>query len=555
MAAGSLRIGTTAPVSVSLTETGSGTVTTLYSDSACTTPVAQPVAVSSVQTIYVPSAGTYTLSVKYGMTEIADSRNGTTRQIGFDSGETISLQYNPARDADPSGAFAPLGFPRTPGAFTTLMNTLTEGVESPGLVVLGDSTGYTSGKTRWPDLLAQWFAQKFPTYGVQTVVWGGTSYGAPTVNRAAPNGARYINGTGANCSAVHPGYGVKMSVGGVLDVRIKVALDSWSNGVISNLLYRSQLSTGVRCFSFGYKPGNLTFSLSPDGTSGASVSGQTTTGPTGLVDGVPVWFRMTINPNNGSAGADFTCYQSTDYNQATNTGTWTQVGTVVTKAYTAGSIYEGTNGVWDHEIIAQQNSVNALAGKVYAVQLIDVTTGLSLIPSTPDAFLGGSGTTPPTYGGSPMLTIVNGSVSGQGITYLSDPTRLPKMTLYEYNPQCVVLSCSHNDGTQRGAGYLTQWDTWLTALRTRLPTAGVAVSTQNPKTSPAINRIHSGRQRDLLVWASRNGLTVVDAYRAFVESSIPMASLVDQTDGVHPSDSTGSPLWAATVEAALMAHA
>lgn len=103
MAGGTLRIeSNNSAVSVSLTETASGSVTQLYSDSACTVAVAQPVTVASNTPVllYVVNGGAYTLSVKASSVEIAGGY-GATRQVVFDHGEFLGLRFNPSREGLP----------------------------------------------------------------------------------------------------------------------------------------------------------------------------------------------------------------------------------------------------------------------------------------------------------------------------------------------------------------------------------------------------------------------------------------------------------------------
>lgn len=112
MAGGTLRIeSNNSAVSVSLTETASGSVTQLYSDEACTTTVAQPVTVASntPTLLYIVNGGAYTLSVKASGVEIAGGY-GVTRQVVIDHGEFLGLRYNPSREGLPdlSGTYAPL---------------------------------------------------------------------------------------------------------------------------------------------------------------------------------------------------------------------------------------------------------------------------------------------------------------------------------------------------------------------------------------------------------------------------------------------------------------
>jgi hypothetical protein len=133
---------------------------------------------------------------------------------------------------------------------------------------------------------------------------------------------------------------------------------------------------------------------------------------------------------------------------------------------------------------------------------------------------------------------------------MDDPANRSKLNPLWHNPQAMIFNLAHNDGGRTGKPYLALWDSYLANLKTRYGnTMNFALMTQNPKIAGLAGYVdaHAMRRRDLLGWAQRNNITPIDVFKAFLESGTPLTSLVDP-DGIHPSDSSGSPLWADVVK-------
>jgi hypothetical protein len=440
-----------------------------------------------------------------------------------------------------------------PDSFLSLLGALEEGLESVAYQVLTDSTGNET--TEWPYLTAQWLATKYPAYTVNHILWDDTAqdYQAPNVIQTGPLGARYYQfsgsggsgGTTQTCLTI-PDSEIPMFTGD-LDIRIKVAATNWTPAALNTLIARFG-NAGLRSFRFYLKTsGALEYQWTTDGT---TLFTATFASPVGT-NGVPMWLRITHKMNNGAGGNDANCYKSADGNNGAN---WTAIGSTVTTAGALTNLFApGASMPW--ELGGRLQSVELLTGGIYEIDIRQGINGAPIGPRLVDAWYTTTSSVPPVLNGSPILTCVNGAMPGQGITYLSDATRLPKLTP-KYGQAAIYLSNSHNDTNQFGPTYLGLWDTWWTALKLRFPTAQGILVTQNPRTAPALYiREHAVRRRQLIEWATRNAIDMVDVYRAFKRDGRALSVLVDPADGIHPIKPAGAALWARAIENALAQRA
>lgn len=449
--------------------------------------------------------------------------------------------YNPATSI-PDGTYVPFGRPPVAGAFTALMAALDDGQQSAAFLALTDSTG--AGTDSWPRRLGTALAAAFPTYGCEAIGWvdGSQSYGFPATQLVAPPlGRRHLQ-CGAN-TARHPGDGTALVD---LDAEFDIDLPAWPPS--------AQMAVGGRYGGAGQigfvlylnTAGTLQLNYSQDGTAVVFC------GASGVIPspGANTRFKVkvTLDVNNGSGGNTLTYFYSTD-----NGATWVTL--------TGGGVNSGFAGVatlhnpstFEYELGGRNGGAAPFLGKIYETRISGVIGSQdSVVSRHPDNWIpSGAGV---TIGGSPMLTVVSGGVGGASVTYLNDATRCPKMCLTGYHTLAVILSCSHNDQGRRGPTYLADWDTWLTRIRTKLPYAALAVSTQNRRVSPAtwINE-HRFRQDDIRMWAAKNSASLIDAHRAFDESPLSSAQLI-QGDGIHPTSAVGQVLWNDTALAVAMAR-
>lgn len=423
-----------------------------------------------------------------------------------------------------------------PGAFTAFTNTLAQGAASCAIQVLGDSTGWTN--VRWPYLLGQRLAAKFPNYGVQWVQFNDATqaYDAPVIIQAPPLGNRYVNVTAG--SASHPGDGSTLT--GLDIIAHDVTFTAWSSAG-NPVIVAKDASGSNRQFRFvnSQGSGKIALQWSIDGTS-LITKESTVAAP--ITFGTPIALRVQHVWNDGAGNNTVKFFTSTD-----DGTTWTQLGTTLT---TAGTIAGYFNAVANYEIGAYSNNSNPFTGKIGRVEVRNGVNGPMVTPMYPDNW--GLWTSGISLGGSPMITILNGSKPGANISYLNDSVRAPKMLLKGYGTQVVILSESHNDVTLISDPFLSQWDTWLSRVRAAHPYAPVAVGLQNPRIAPADNiDAHRFRQTSLIQWANSKGFGLVNVFDAFNKDSRGLAALVQAVDGVHPTDAAGSPLWADTYVAAM----
>jgi lysophospholipase L1-like esterase len=421
-----------------------------------------------------------------------------------------------------------------------LLTTLSEAQASTGLQVIGDSTG--NAPDEWVYLTGQWLAARYPAYTVRHRLWDDSTqgYAAPTTIQSGPNGERRAVFTGVR-SMAHPGDGTAVS--GDLDLRVKVAADDWTSAVASaqTLVARFGASAALRSFRFqingaGGNVGKLVFDWYAGGAlQGAALSSVPVPG----TDGQPMWVRVTLDVDNGSAQHVVTFYTSTDG------VAWTQLGTATTRAGVT-SLDPGTGQ--DYEIGARSTNAEPLFGSVYEVEVRNGLVGPSVCPRLPEFWRRLD--TSVTITGSPVLTIVNGSNSGSGMSYFGDSVRLPKMTP-NYGQALFFLSTGHNEGYTHGTALLSSMGALLATVKGRLSHAPAVLLTQNPRTAPAGElREHAARRGEYLAWAKVNGVGCIDTYGAFLADGRPIAGTLVNADGIHPT-AAGSQVWRDAVTAAL----
>lgn len=425
--------------------------------------------------------------------------------------------------------------------FSALVAALQSGVRSVAWGIIGDSTGNSTDE--WVHLTALSLAAQYPALTVKHKIWNTSTqdYDLPLTIQTGAAGARYANiSGGANGGGVAVADSATNSITGDIDIRAHIAPTSWSSG-LEQVIAAKFAGAGARSWRFMLNlSGAIQFEWSPDG--GTTVLLKSANGWTVPAANEAKWIRVVLDVDNGAAGNDVKFYQSTDG------ATWTQIGTTVTTAGVT-SIADTTA---DLQVAARggfTGAANGMIGKVHEVQIRNGIGGPLVAPALVEHWPLRS--TDTTYGGAPVFTIVNGSHPGADITYLKDTARLARMTP-DYGQALVTISCSHNDLGREGEAYLADWSSILTFVRAKFPLTGNSLTTQNPRTAPAlyINE-HAYRRTQLFGWASRNGVGVVDAFRRFQTDGRPLSDLVLAADGVHPT-AAGSVVWSDAVKAILV---
>lgn len=418
------------------------------------------------------------------------------------------------------------------GSLYALKRSLEDG-QSCAIQILTDSTG--DGTTDWPYILGQQIAASYPNYTVDYVLWNDATqtYGGSTRLQLGAQGERYLDcdtiSYGSvldNATAVGPSTNTS-----VIDARIKMSATTWAPAAIKNLVALDGGSAPNLGWRFILNAGGaLGISWSSTGT---GITSMVSTVTTGLAANAVKWVRVVFTPNDGGGNRVAKFYTSDDG------ATWTQLGTTVT---TAGAVTVNnplpTNGYWLGGIF---NSVDT-GVKIYAVDVRDGDNGPSLVPFLPEMWNPFSSGAVISYPGSPILTIVCGAHPGANITYLGNATRLPKM-IPQYGQLATFLSDGHNEGAA-SAAWGTLYKAWVDQVRTKLPSSGICLMTQNPETSASLyNRVHSFQRYNILALKSA-GYDVLDIWQQFIDAGFP-GSLM--TDAVHPNV-TGSTLWASYVK-------
>lgn len=428
------------------------------------------------------------------------------------------------------------------GATAALMQNLDAGAASCAIQVLGDSTGVSN--TRWPYLMGQYLAAKYPAFTVKHRLWNDTNqtYDAPTVIQTGTGGAepRYGQLTGTNNVWLYQPQSTSTDISGDLDVSMNVALEAWKPAAQMTLASKFGPATPNRAWRFSVRTtGLLELQWSPDGGTTLPTAASTVA-PT-VADGASLYVRATLQVNTPSGSWTVTFYTSTDGY------TWTQLGGAVTATGSTSMAAVSSN----LELGGRSNGSDLLKGKIYSVHIRRGINGPTVAPVNPEswpALTNNAGTV--NWGGTPVLEIINGSKSGAGLVYLNDTTRQPIMTP-DYGTLLTFLSTSHNDGNSLGPTLLSQWDTMLTGVKSRLPMAAVVAVGQNPRATPAASITqHAGRLAQIAGWAQRNGVKFINVYRAFTDyltanPTVTLTSLLDNL-GIHPTDAAyASVYWPA----------
>jgi len=422
-----------------------------------------------------------------------------------------------------------------------LGHRLLSGIEPACLLLQGDSTSNDSDE--WFPLTMQWLASKFPAYTVAERIWmdATQSYSEFTVPyQTGSAGEAYATIPASANHGLYAPNSTALQITGDIDIAIKLTMTNWSEETTRSLV--SKLGDAPnRGWAFIMKTTReLGFWWSENGTDliGPVYS---TVAPT-VVNGTPIWLRVTLDVDNGAGGYDLKFYTSSNGNS------WTQLGTTVVGGSTT-SIHANTENL--HLGNKTMGASSPWEGKIYAARVKNSINGAVVAsPSLGQAFPSGSTFTDAegntwtknsltTVGnGSPEMLVLNASAPGQAIAYSTNATRFALQAAKE--PQLTFINYSHNEGTT--VDYQSVYEGLCTQLLTKWPNVGVVCVTQNPEQAPAVNIVpHAQRNRRIATLAAKNNYGLIDAYRAFVETG-NYSALVNASDGIHPTGA-GSRFW------------
>jgi hypothetical protein len=423
--------------------------------------------------------------------------------------------------------------------------------------ILSDSTGSGGATTKhWPYLWAADFAARYPAYTVNFYLWSDANQNYDALQAAASDtscviqagtaGARYV-------SIINSTYSTPVAditrTSTDLDVRVKADVAAWPPPAAGTGLTAHYGAAGQREYKFYLDTTQkMVVIFSQDGTATSSKSSSVIS----VTPGTPLWYRFTYVQSTGV----FSFYTSTDGVAWTAASTGTASAGALYSAATAPFEFGGEQGT---------NSDLATGTKFYDVDIRDGVGGNRVSPwllehwQPYNAAGEANGWT-----GAPILNVINGSRAGADVSYLSNSTRLP-LICPSASTRAIILSCSHNDLTSVGGTYLATLDTWLAALQTLRPTADVVLSTQNPEVYVSGTLVrpsqHNTRRLQQVAWARRNGVGIIDAAQAFIDTTnytVLDGTYVIKADGTHPTNPgdiglhglSGSTTWANEVIAA-----
>lgn len=403
------------------------------------------------------------------------------------------------------------------------------------LMVQGDSTG--NDDDEWVMLVTQAFAAQYPTAHVKYSLWNDVNQDHDAW-RVVQAGSGERHALMNNSRTFFTPLAAFTAITGDIDVRIRVSLDTWADGTARTFMARYG-AAGQRAWRLGMNTSNrLFFAWTADGTNESTAGGNVAaTGPVPFANGDTGWLRATLDVDNGGGGRTVSLYYSLDG------ATWTSLG--VSSGGVVASIFDAN--LTDYEIGGRGSNGELITGKIYEAQIRNGIGGPIVNPQPIEAWMPrtASGQGAGTFGGGPTLYVINASRSGANLTYLTDTTRFPMM-MPPFIGATVFQSCCHNDYTlTNGLAYQALRDGWLSQMKTRLPMASFVLVTQNPEMSPStLENVysHARRRLELMGWARRNGVEVVDTYGAIV-SDPRGAAFLTKVDGIHPT-AAGSQLWA-----------
>jgi len=426
-----------------------------------------------------------------------------------------SLSQRPTLATSADSAFLPAR------AANPLMAKLQRGKESCILQVLGDSTG--DGLNRWPYLLSQKLAAKYPAYNVDYLYWNGTAYdavGAGSSSRvqpgATPSPATVVDNMVRADSSTTPG---KTSDANAFD---------WFNvagthGIQSNKIYPVTDNAVVSMNGqYADHTGTITLNASSNSTQRLYLRYQNATNN--------IHAQITVS---GSSGANIIIYHVVN---GANLG-----GTNGTVNLAFNTDYPITWSCIGNQISVTVNGVTVNK----TLPAVDLAANAWLSASSTIAMLSRTGagvkwSNLAITNVAPTLTVRSGSTSGQICSYSQTNFTAQVPT----SPDYTIINYGHNEGFQDAR---PQYLRLVDQLLSTFPKTPVAATLQNPRAKTDVNYSNGlARMNSISTLATNEGWGIIDVCSLYLADPNYATTLLN-SDGLHPSNAGGSPLWASEV--------
>jgi hypothetical protein len=252
----------------------------------------------------------------------------------------------------------------------------------------------------------------------------------------------YLPGVASNFMSVPDE--AALDITGDIDIRVQVALDDWTPGAATAFVSKFD-AAGQRSFELGITSTDfLRLSLSTDGT---AEIGRTATAALTVIDGEPLWVRVTLDADNGASGHDVKFFTSSDGIA------FTQLGSTVTTAGTL-TLHSGTSAV---NIGSRTSSTRLASGKFYRAQIYsDLTETNKVLEVDTSVITSGSATSFTAVTGQTVT--INRSTAGRKSVAVVNPVWLFGTDDYMEVADNALLDFGASDSFTILA-VVRQWDT------------------------------------------------------------------------------------------------
>ncbi|MGB4761932.1 MAG: SGNH/GDSL hydrolase family protein [Candidatus Saccharimonas sp.] len=402
---------------------------------------------------------------------------------------------------------------------------LIRGKRSVIIQAVGDST--TVGVNAWPAALARKIGTDFPGYSVWHRSFSASrdDWNGPTILQTGTANSGLERGVRPNGGVF--GFRESQQLVADLDVRIKVAPDSWASGTTQTLVAKYNTATNRRTFSFHLTgSGALAFISSADGTT--ALSTVTSTINPSFVAGAAGWCRVTLDADNGSSQRVVTFYTSSDGS------TWTQLGSAVTTSG-ATNLFQSVEPITAGARYLGGSYTDRTVGVIHWIEVRDSIGGGTIVPVMLDTwdYLSPDETLP-IWIGAPVLLFVNGGIGGRDIAYFSDSVR-SKVLHMDHGADLFFLNDGHNEDATATYDWVRVFSAYVNnIIKPSLPAVPLVLLGQNA-VDPAVYSETSlvkryARGQRLATWClSQAGVYFLDMFPAITNPATQLS------DGLHPT--------------------